>query len=66
MDTFKVGDRVRVINDRLGSGYDGITGTVSRIDNGASEPLSIQVKHDRSGELGSKFYYGENELELIN
>lgn len=64
--TFRVGERVRVINDRLGSGYDLMTGTVTRIDDGAGQNLDIQVKHDRSGEYGSKFYYNANELEKIN
>lgn len=64
---FKIGDRVRVVKDKLvGSGYgdSGKTGTIAGIDN--DDALPIQVKLDSPSDFGRKFNYDADELEKIN
>lgn len=64
--TFKIGDRVRVVKDKLvGSGYGdaGKTGTVTGID--SEDVLPIQVKLDAPSGFGRKFNYDADELEAI-
>ncbi len=59
-----IGARVQVVNDGLGSGFKGMTGTVtSHFQDG---PEVVQVKLDRRTQLGSKFAFAPSELKVID
>jgi hypothetical protein len=70
VSTFKIGDRVKVVNDTLVPEYNGLTGVVSAVDDTATWPgaLAIKVGFDESAAERPNLmadHFAPDELELI-
>lgn len=63
MTEFKVGDRVKVVNDAFTEANNGHTGTIKAISGAPVWPISVTFDDNDEGMTGDSF--GAIELELI-
>ena len=64
MYKYKIGDRIKVVNDQIKDIYNGLTGTIVYIDRGLPFPLEVEFDEQLDAECGADSFKPE-EIRLI-